>query len=188
MQDVKTQKGYTEVWVQQQCPLAWAYFKRFEKLLRARKAFQKFFDPERDPFYSMYSVTADTMAPFKTCWMDVSATMKATVLEAQDGEVLTIPEHTVMFVPATSANEGHYLAAVLNSGIVGTAIEGYAVDNHLSTHPIENIVIPRFEGDRALHIRLSQLSRAAHEGVTEQDEQAVRAAQKSIDKEVLALW
>ncbi len=188
MQDVKTQKGYAEDWTQRECPLAWSYFKRFEKLLRARKAFQKFFDPERDPFYSMYNVTADTFVPFKVCWMDVSATMKATVLEAREGEALTIPEHKVMFIAVVSADEAHYLAAVLNSNIVASTISGYAVDNSISTHPIENIVIPRFDGDNALHDRLSQLSRAAHDEVTKADERAVRATQKAIDKEVLSLW
>lgn len=188
VQDVRTQKGYAEEWLQQECPLAWAYFKRFEKLLRARKAFQKFFDPERDPFYSMYSVTADTMTPDKVCWMDISATMQASVIEAVAHESLVIPEHTVMFVAAGSSDEAHYLAAVLNSGVVGTTIAGYAVDNHLSTHPIENVVIPRFDGGNALHSHLSHLSQAAHEGAARQDERVVRAAQKAIDKEVPGLW
>jgi len=83
VQDPKAQKGYPEKWLQETHPLTWAYLRKFEKQLRARKAFQKFFDPKSDPFYSMYSVGEYTLARHKVVWMDISLTMKAAVLSAE---------------------------------------------------------------------------------------------------------
>jgi len=51
---------------------------------------------------------------------------------------------------------------VLNSEPVGAVISGYIVDNHLSTHPIENVVIPKFNREDKTHRRLAELSEEAH--------------------------
>jgi SAM-dependent methyltransferase len=188
VQDPKTQRGYPENWLQQKYPLTWSYLKKFEKLLRARKAFIKFFDPAKDAFYSMYSVGTDTFAPFKVAWMDISADMKAVVIEpTPDGKMVT-PEHTVIFVPATSADEAHFLAAVLNSAIVNTVVSGYAVDNHLSTHPIENIVIPKYDKTDRNHARLVALSRQAHDAAFKEDRKQLEAIEDSIDEGADLLW
>ena len=105
VQDPKTQKGHPEAWLQEKYPLTWAYLKKFEKLLRERKAFQKFFDPARDPFYSMYAVGEATFTKHKVAWMDVSATMKAVTIVAPDGTAMPIPEHKLMFLATDTADE-----------------------------------------------------------------------------------
>ena len=114
VQDPKTQRGYPEAWLEETYTLTWRYLKKFEDLLRQRKAFKKFFDPDKDAFYSMYSVSEETFAPFKVAWMDISATVKATVLAGGAGNDMSIPEHTVMFLTTESEEEAHYVAAVLN--------------------------------------------------------------------------
>jgi hypothetical protein len=187
VQDPKTQKGHPEAWLQEKYPLTWAYLKKFEKLLRERKAFQKFFDPARDPFYSMYSVTTDTFARFKVAWMDISATMKAVAI-ADLRDKIVVPEHTVMYLSAESEGEAHYVAAVLNCDLVNTVIAGYAVDNHISTHPIENIVIPPFDAKDERHCRLAELSRAAHAAAARGDEAGIASAEAAIDQAVARLW
>ena len=91
VQDPGTQRGYPEKWMQETHPLTWVYLKKFEKLLRERKAFKKFFDPKKDPFYSMYDISEYSFAPYKVVWMDVSATMKATVIANFHGNEMPIP-------------------------------------------------------------------------------------------------
>jgi hypothetical protein len=104
--------------------------------------------------------------------MDVSATMKAVAIVAPDGTAMPIPEHKLMFLATDSADEAHYVAAVLNCDLVSTVIAGYAVDNHISTHPIENIVIPQFDPLDKRHVRLAEFSRAAHAAAAGADESA----------------
>jgi hypothetical protein len=187
VQDPKTQKGHPEEWLQKTHPLTWAYLRKFEKQLRARKAFQKFFDPKRDPFYSMYSVGEYTLARHKVVWMDISLTMKAAVMSAEGKAPIVLPEHTVMFISTDSAQEAHYLAAVLNSAPVNAVVSGYIVDNHISTHPIENIVIPRFRADDTVHVSLAKISREAHRTAVKGDAASAEIA-KQLDETVERLW
>jgi hypothetical protein len=72
--------------------------------------------------------------------MDVSATMKATVIANFHGNEMPIPEHKLMLLTTDTADEAFYVAAVLNSDPVNTVVSGYIVDNSVSTHPIENII------------------------------------------------
>jgi hypothetical protein len=91
--------------MQETHPLTWVYLKKFEKLLRGRAAFKKFFDPQKDPFYSMYDISEYTFSPFKVVWMDVSSTMKAVVIAEREDHELPIPEHKLMLLTAKSEDE-----------------------------------------------------------------------------------
>lgn len=188
LQDPVAQRGYDESWLQSTYPLTWAYIRKFENLLRKRKAFKKFYDPEKDPFYSMYSVTKDTFAECKVAWMDISATVKATVLSGLTGNDMILPEHTVMFLPTKSEDEAHYVCAVLSSHPVDTVISGYIVDNHVATHPIQNVVIPKFDPKSEIHKTLASLSRRAHKAAAAGKEADLEKAETAINKEVLSLW
>ena len=188
VQDPTTQTGYPTDWLQRTHPLTWAYLKKFEKLLLQRKSFRKFADPEKDPFYTMYSVAGYTFHPHKVAWMDISSTVKATVLPTAEGNDLIVPEHTVMFLTTDSAEEAHYVAAVLNSNPVNTIIAGYIVDNHLSTHPVENVVIPRFDPNVPIHGELVKLSKACHIAAANADDTAVLASEQLINTTVEGLW
>jgi hypothetical protein len=148
----------------------------------------KFFDPDRDPFYTMYSIAEHTFAPHKVVWMDVSESMKACVVSRPRASILPLPEHTLMFVATSSAEEAHYLAAVLNSKPAATAIAGYIVDNHLSTHPCENIILPRFDASKELHQHLAAASRQAHASTAAEDLEELAKAQAAIDRLVNDLW
>jgi hypothetical protein len=188
VQDPKTQRGYPEKWLEETHPLTWRYLKKFEPLLRERKVFRKFFNPDEDPFYSMYGVTEDTFASFKVAWMDISATFKAAVISGLPGNEMVIPEHTVMFLTTGSEEEAHYVAAVLNSEPVDTVVAGYIVDNHLSTHPIENVVIPKFDKHDQLHLCLASLSRDAHVAAARDDVTGAKKAEKEIERAIGKLW
>ena len=188
VQDPQTQRGYPEKWLQETHPLAWGYLKKFEDLLRERAAFKKFFDPEKDPFYSMYAISDYTFARNKVVWMDVSATMKATVITSSSGNNMPLPEHKIMLVATRSTREAHYAAAVLNSRPFDTVVTGYIVDNSVSTHPIENIVIPRFDAKNKTHARLAALSGHAHAAAAQGNDEAIQKAEDAIDQTVAILW
>ena len=188
VQDPKTKKGFPEHWMQTTHPLTWAYLKKFEALLRKRAAFKKYFDPAKDPFYSMYDIGSYTFSEHKVLWMDVSANMKAAVVSGRVGNDMPMPEHKLMLLATHSADEAHYVAAVLNSEPVDTVIAGYIVDNSVSTHPIDNVVIPKFDPKNRTHTALALLSRHAHKATTAGKKADVVKAEAAINKEVLSLW
>jgi hypothetical protein len=188
VQDPKEQRGYRENWMQETHPLTWSYLKRFEKLLKERKAFKKFFDLHRDPFYSMYSVSTYTFAPYKVVLMDISATVKAAAIVDGLANEMVIPEHTTIFSMTESPEEAYYVAAVLNSSPVNTVVSGYIVDNHLSTHPIENVIVPKFDPMNTLHMHLATLSRDAHLAAAQGNEEVLKAVEQVITQSVQHLW
>jgi len=187
VQDPKDQRGYPEDWMRRTHPLALKYLRHFEKLLRERKAFKKFFDPTRDPSYSMYSVGEYTFAPHKVVWMDISDSMKAAAVTDGVGNDLFIPEHTVIFIDVGSAEEAHYLAAILNSEQVGRVVEGYIVDNHLSTHVIENVVIPKYVRRVEVHGQLASLGRRAQKAARS-SAQKVAEIEEEIQSILAGFW
>lgn len=188
VQDPETRKGYSASVMQETYPLTWAYLKKFEKILKGRPAFKKFFDPTQDPFYSMYGVGAYTFAPHKVAWMDVSATVKAVAMVNGTGTDMPMPEHKTLFVTTHSAEEAYFVAAIMNSDIVNMIISGYIVDNSVSTHPIENIAIPRFDAANPNHAEIAKLSKQAHEVASAGSDAALAKLVIQINKAVGKLW
>jgi hypothetical protein len=80
----------------------------------------------------------------------------------QDGKSI-VPDHKVMLVPFESASEANYVCAMLNSTISRFIVAAYAIATAQSTHILENIAIPKFEPDKALHRDLSRLSGQCHD-------------------------
>ena len=76
----------------------------------------------------------------------------------------------------------------MNSEPVDTVIAGYIVDNSVSTHPINNVVIPKFDPKSKTHRTLASLSRRAHKAAAAGKETDVEKAETAINKEVLSLW
>jgi hypothetical protein len=188
VQDPTTQSGYSPTYLQQHYPRTWAYLHRFKRILSGRAAFKKFFDPKKDAFYSMYAVANYTFSTHKVVWMDIASTVKACVISEVEGETLPIPEHKLMFIATASADEAHYLCAVMNSRLFCLVVGGYIVDNSVSTHPIENITIPPFDPSAALHLGLAGDSRRAHTAAAIGDASGLAAAEADIDETVGGLW
>jgi hypothetical protein len=136
----------------------------------------------------MYDISDYTFAPYKVVWMDVSATMKATVIANFYGNEMPMPEHKLILLTTNTADEAFYVSAVLNSDPVNTVISGYIVDNSVSTHPIKNITIPKFDAMNALHARLGSLSQDAHQAAARGNWTDVTAAENAIDQIALELW
>ena len=188
VQDPETMKGYKVEWMQRTHPLTWGYLKRFETKLRGRPAFKKFFKPATDAFYSMYDVSKHTFSPYKVAWMDISSSVKATAVVTEANAPMPILEHGVMFLTTETPDEAYYVAAVLNTDAVGTVVSGYIVDNHLSTHPIENVIIPKFDPNNPNHAELAGLSWASHTAKSASDEEAVERFERDINRVARRIW
>lgn len=187
VQDRESKRGYLERWMQETHPLTWTYLRTFEKQLRARSAYKKFYSDD-DPFYSMYNIGSYTFAPHKVVWMDVSANMKTTVVSSDPGNDMPMPEHKLMLLTTETESEAHYVASVLNSEPFDTVVSGYIVDNSVSTHPIANIRIPKFDPADSTHSKLSEFSREAHEATSRQSENSLKKVEREIDRTARKLW
>ncbi len=115
--------------MRQRYPRTWAYLERFRGLLASRAAYRRY--QQRGPFYSMYNVGPYTMAPVKVVWRRMDRRINAAVVEEHDDPLLgrrpMIPQETCVLVACDSADEAHYVCAVLNSAVVNELVRACSV-------------------------------------------------------------
>ena len=91
-----------------------------------------------------------------------------------------IPQETCVLVACDSADEAHYLCAVLNSAVVNELVQAHSVRGGKgfgTPGMLEFVPLRRFQADERLHRELAQLSRQAHAA----SEEARVAIQQRID-------
>jgi adenine-specific DNA-methyltransferase len=125
----------------------------------------------------MYNVGPYTIAPIKVVWRRMDRRINAAVVEEVDdpwlGRRPVIPQETCVLVACGSADEAHYICAVLNSAIVNERIlacsvrggKGFGTPGMLDFVPL-----CRFRPDDPRHVELAALSRMAHADAVERIE------------------
>ena len=168
VQDPATRRGISELEIQRAYPRTYAYLKRFESVLRLRAAYQRY--QESAPFYSMYNVGQYTVASHKVVWRRMDRCVRAAVLEPLEtrllGERSVVCQETCAMIAAASGDEAHYLAALLNSSLLGFLVQSHNVRGGKgfgSPGMLEYLNIRRFEPENADHQELAGLSREAHQ-------------------------
>lgn len=194
VQDPQKRTGYDESWLKVTYPHTHAYLKQFEDPLRSKRRSQVVRDlMEKGAFYSMYAVADYTFAPFKVVWPEVGHTVRAAASVITDDAVVgskcQVPDHTLIMVPAETAEEAHYLTAILNSLPSTAVVQGY-VSLHPSPHVLENVAIPTFDVANPLHQSLATLSQRAHRAAAKGDagKAELHHAEEEIDRVAARLW
>jgi hypothetical protein len=185
-QDVNSRTGIPEIVMKRDYPKTFAYLKRFEDQLRKRAGFRKYFDSS-DPFYSIYNVGPYTLAQWKVVWRDMGSGIQVAVLGEKDGKSIC-PEHHVMFVPFTTADEAHYLCALLMSSPVQLLVSGYTTTTGISTHVLEHVAAPTFQVANPVHKTLARLSEQCHAAAIEKDGSRLVSLEKEVDMTAAKLW
>ncbi len=167
-QDVQTRRGYNERYMQSRYPKTFAYLARFKNRLVARAAYKRY--QSAAAFYSMYNVGEYTLAPIKVVWRRMDKRINAAVLAPVDdpwlGSRPVIPQETCVMIATDTADEAHYLAAVLNSRQTELIVAGHSVagGKGFGTPGIlDYLGIARFNRTDARHMQLARLSCLAHE-------------------------
>jgi hypothetical protein len=188
--------------MQTQYPRTYGYLKHFEKVLRERAAFKRYFTRkdrynkvvETGPFYSMFDVGTYTFAPWKVVWTRVANDITAAVVGHANvaGENKpVVPIETATLVDFTDLTEAHYFCAVVNSCpwrlvIVSSAVHG--TGGFGSPNVLDKARVPRFDLKDDLHRRLAKLSEKAHEVAREGDENRLREIEEEIDRVAGKIW
>ncbi|MBU2444067.1 MAG: hypothetical protein KJ666_00650 [Bacteroidetes bacterium] len=187
-QDPNTRRGYESKWMEKNCPKTKKYFEEFEKELKSRPAFKKF--QENSTFWSQYNVGSYTFSTYKVVWKYIATEMTCAVIAGQVDKYLemklVIPDCKLMLVPCESENEAHYVCAILNNCISRFIVHSYAVGTQLSTHILQNIMIPKYDANISPHQDLSRLSKLCHEKVAAGID--VTDLEEQIDELAAELW
>jgi hypothetical protein len=180
VQDPATRTGIAEAVMQKRYPRTLEYLERFRELLASRAAYRRY--QGGGPFYSMYNVGPYTISPIKVVWRRMDRQINAAVVEEVDDPLLgrrpMVPQETCVLVACDSADEAHYICAVLNSAIVGDLASASQVRGGKgfgTPGMLEFVPLRRFQPDNPRHTELAALSRQAHAGAGE-------AIQRAIDR------
>ena len=145
---VKQREGIPEGEMRRKYPKTFAYLKKFEKQLTARRD-RKYY-PEGSSFYTMRNMAAYSLAPWKVLWPEVGHTVRAGVCGPMQvgSKKPVLPDHTIVAVSCETKDEAHFICALLNSSAAQCAASRYIV-LHPSPHIMEHIAIPAFSPNEA---------------------------------------
>jgi hypothetical protein len=190
-QDPFTRRGIAEPLMYQRYPNAVAYLEQFREALQRRAAYRRY--QSQAPFYSMYDVGPYTLAPIKVVWRRMDRRINAAVVESVAHPRLglrpVIPQETCVLVAADSADEAHYLCAVLNSPLVGFLVASHSVRGGKgfgSPGMLEFLRIRRYDPGNPIHRELAFASREAHRAAVSGDDAS--DTQDRIDRLTVQLW
>ncbi len=201
MQDPETRRGIEETTVQTRWPRTWAYLKRFEKPLRARSGFKRYFTRkdargktvETGPFYSLFNVSDYTFAPWKVVWRGEVATSLVAAVISSSGSKTIVPDQTAYMVAFENEEAAYFFCGMMNTIAIRLVYQTFTY-KHVSMSFIQNIRIPRYDPADATHRRLAELSREAHalaSAAYSGDAAAQAALQRietTVDETAAALW
>ncbi|MGD9519487.1 MAG: SAM-dependent DNA methyltransferase, partial [Armatimonadota bacterium] len=173
--------------MQREYPRTYAYLGRFRDRLSARThpitrgALQR-----GAPFFWFMGLACYTFAPWKVVWKEMADSLTCAVVGCSDGKPV-VPDHKIMLIDFERQEEAFYAAAALNSASARLLCRGYAIGVQMDPHIAENIAVPAFDGSD-LHVRLAELSRAAHEAAAAGDNERVAEIEAEIDELAAELW
>jgi hypothetical protein len=195
VQDPASRRGIPEEAMRRLYPRTHAYLARFEPLLRRRAAFRRY--QAAEAFYSMYNVGPYTLSGVKVVWRRMDRAIRAAVVEPHDHPLLgrrpVVPQETCAFIPCASADEAHYLAAVLQSAPVHCVVAGHNVRGGKgfgTPGMLDFVAVPRFDPADATHGALAAGSREAHRLRADDavPPQALGDLRRRIDELAASLW
>jgi hypothetical protein len=185
-QDPKTRRGIDVEKMERDFPKTHSYLRRFEKELRARAAFRRYFR-ETDPFWSMFNISEFTFSPWKVVWREQASELTCAVVGRSEGRPI-VPDHKLMMVDVESKEEAFYLCGLLNSSAARLAVSSYAVEISINTHVLEHVRVPEFRERDALHRKLSELAERAHAAALGGRIEEVASVERDIDKCAARVW
>lgn len=188
LQDPKDPKhAVSEDEASEHFPKALGYLKRFEKHLESRPAYVKYLKQGGEPFFALYDIKRYTFSPWKVVWREQAPTLTAAVVGPVDARPV-IPDHKLMMVELDSPAEAHFLCGALNSSPARLTVTSYAIEIQISTHVLENVGVPQFSPQNRTHVRLSELSTAAHQAAAGGTASDLVRIEDEIDQCAAALW
>jgi hypothetical protein len=152
-------------------PKTFAFFKKFEKDIRACALLGQFFNPKTDPFYSSYNVGGYTYSPFKVVWKEICQEIESVVIEDPDRS--KIPDHKLVMVAFDRAEPAYFLSGLLNSIPLGLFVRSYAVQTSISGHIFDYVAFPDFNSSDVLHRKISSLALRCHKACSDNEKLAV---------------
>lgn len=148
-------------------PKTYEYFLEFVNELKSRSGYKQLLIKAKKPFYAVlrakYGIT-----PYKVAWKHISGKIsgKANLECAVIGRVNEkpiVPSHGLVIINFNNEEEAYYVSSILNSSFAQYIVASYGLEVHITTDVPKKVYIPKFDPENKLHLKLSELSKKAHE-------------------------
>jgi methylase of polypeptide subunit release factors len=155
-------------------------------------------EKEAPPFYWLFNVSP-SLAKYKVVWKRIAGgitgkavSFASAVIEPVKDKYLeefkpVVLNDSLILIPFDKGDEAYYVSGVLNSSPVLFTIASYTYELRMETHITQYIKIPKFNPKDKLHIKLSELSKKAHELAKkyyEQNDLVAQAELKKVEEEI----
>lgn len=188
-----TRECISESDMRKKFPKAYEYLLNFKPQLLARKTAPIRQQMKNGPFYPLLGVGPYTVSEWKVVFKDLTELFQCCVVGPEDSSMPdkpVIPDYTLRLISATSEDEAHYIAALLNSAPSVAAL--YFSSTGVQTQryhasDAEKIGIPRFTGSQK-QTELSQLSRRCHAAVRKGQLNELEKMEQELDKAAASFW
>jgi len=189
-QDPQTRQGISkEAFVEAKRARTLKYLEQYDEMLLGRAAFKRYFR-KTDPHWSMFDISEYTFARCKVVWPRMAGSMQASVIES-DPERPVIPQETISLIACDSADEAHYICAMLNSTPFDLAVRSKSQEGATKSFGTPGILkvvrVPRFVSNDPAHRRLAKLSREAHR-TARQAVASLASIEQEIDRWAAEVW
>jgi len=181
-------KLHNELYLKSKFPKTYKYVSKFKEILLARGSFV--YKYQGKPFYLFYG--AESMkSRYKVVWSRMGSKIEAAVVDSITDKFFSakppIPQETLIFVPANSLDEAHYLCALINSDFALSIVKKYSTvggKSFASTHILKYVKIPKYNPKDAIHTKLSELSKLAHKYAKEGKDKELEQTEAEIENNV----
>jgi Eco57I restriction-modification methylase len=188
-QDPETRVGIAESVMKRKYRLTLDYLRQYEKLLRKRPGYIKYFDTKKDPFWTIYNVGKYSVSPHRVVFKEFTDFFQCAVPPAEDKPV--IADTKLRFIECESTDEAHYLCGFLNSSpamlfLYSTATWVQTADYQASD--ISRLALPRYNKAEKSHGEIVRFSKACHAARRKEKLLELRELEAKLDQTVKVLW
>src|SRR5699024_9348002 len=101
-----------------------------------------------------------------------------------------VMDSKVLMLECSSMKEAYYVSGILNSPVISSVIDGYAISTNRGTHILKNIRIPQFDETDPVHVEITEISKELHENRQNQISsiQEIKEMENHLNPLVLSLY
>jgi hypothetical protein len=188
-QDPATRTGLAENVMKRKFRLTYEYLRPFEERLRKRPGYIKYFDPQKDPFWTIYNVGEYSVSPFRVVFKELTDFFQCAVVDPTTKPA--IADTKLRFIACQSRDEAYFLCGLLNSSpatlyLYATATWVQTADYQASD--ISRLRLPGFNHKEPLHTEIAKTAKECHLARASGDGEALATRELSLDEFVVQMW
>jgi hypothetical protein len=136
---------------------AYEWFERNKDVLCKRRAYARYYDPTRDPIWTMFDVGEYTVKPWKVVWPRIARRIEAAVVSKINGKPV-LAQETFSLIGLDNETEAYYVAGVMNSTPFRLAVSCFSQPGSKSFGTpsiLEKARVPKFDASSPLHKKVA---------------------------------